>query len=118
MSLDLQLNAVYVNQDIGSDAIGANFTMLFRWHFLARDSWSLYFDGGAGVGGLNKPVPNGGTNFNFFPQAGAGVSFDLGESNARVMLGAKWLHISNGSTASDNPGADTFVGYVGINWPF
>jgi hypothetical protein len=66
----------------------------------------------------NNPVPSGGSQFNFTPQAGIGVTIDVGERDARLVLGLKWHHISNASLYRDNPGRDSVEIYAGLTFPF
>lgn len=116
LSLDVELNGLYVDQE-GENAVGANLALLFRWHFISRDDWSMYFDGGAGLLGTTNDVPFNGSSFNFTPQAGLGFTFDLGDSN-RLMVGMRWHHISNAHTYEHNPGRDSVMAYVGLSIPF
>ncbi len=116
LSIDLELNAMYFNQE-DDDAFGGNFNLLFRWHFLTRDTWSLYMDGGAGLLAATERVPGDGTNFNFTPQAGLGMTYQVGET-ARLSVGARWHHISNARIDDDNPGQDSILIYAGVSFPF
>ncbi len=116
LSLDIDLNLIYFKLD-GPDAFAPNVDMLFRWHFWRREHWSCYIDGGAGLLIATAEVPVGGSNFNFTPQAGGGFSVDVGR-NARLMVGARWFHVSNGSTRAENPGLDSVLIYAGLNLPF
>lgn len=115
-SVDFELGLAKFGQD-GPDAWGGNFNILLRWHFLARDTWSLYVDGGVGFLKTNDDVPDNGSNYNFTPQLGVGASFDIG-NDWRMMLGLRWHHISNADTADSNPGRDSLLGYAGISVPF
>ena len=117
LSLDFEFNAAYFDQEVGDSEIGANFNLLLRWHFLPRDSWSLYIDGGAGMLLTTDDVPDDGSSFNFTPQAGLGASFDIGNNN-RLMVGARWHHISNANLYDENPGRDSIVGYLAVSMPF
>jgi hypothetical protein len=116
MSLNLELNAIGVAQK-GKDAVGINFNVLLRWHFFIQDTWSLYLEGGAGMLGTTNEVPRNGTAFNFTPQCGIGFTKAL-RDDMRLILGAKWQHISNASLSSSNPGRDSVMGYVGVSFPF
>lgn len=116
LSIDGELNLIYFSQR-GDDAVGANFNLTLRYHFLTGDTWSVYADGGAGLLGTTDEVPAGGSNFNFVPHAGVGVSFDVG-SNRRLMTGVRWHHISNANTHRDNPGRDSVQAYVSLSFPF
>ena len=62
-------------------------------------------------------VPSSGSEFNFTPQAGFGVTYDVGQ-DMRVILGFRWHHISNAELYSDNPGRDSIIGYAGLSFPF
>jgi opacity protein-like surface antigen len=116
LSLDLEGNGLYFDQE-GDNAWGGNFNLMFRWHFLMREKWSVYADIGAGMLGTSDDVPFNGTSFNFTPQVGAGVSYEIA-SNVRLMTGVRWHHISNARTSDDNPGRDSLMVYAGVSFPF
>jgi hypothetical protein len=116
ISLDLEFNGMFFHQEI-EDASGLNASLLFRWHFIRKRDWSMYLDGGAGVLWSTNDVPAQGSSFNFTPQAGLGFTFDMG-ADVRLILGGRWHHISNANLYSDNPGRDSFMGYVGVSFPF
>ena len=99
------------------DAFGGSLDLLFAWHFIRQDTWSFFVDGGVGLLGTTANVPSGGSEFNFTPQAGVGVTFDIGNNN-RWVVGVRWHHISNAGLYSDNPGRDSVYVYTGINFPF
>lgn len=112
-----ELNLWNFNQD-GLDAWGVSLDLLFQWHFWTGETWSVFSDFGCGLLGTNHKVPSDGSQFNFTPQAGLGVTFDVGANNARLVLGVKWHHISNASLYRDNPGRDSVEIYAGLNFPF
>lgn len=114
-SINLELNSIYFSQP-DDDALGLNLALLMRWHFLRKSNWSLFVDGGAGVMGTTSDVPTKGASFNFTPQAGAGVSIKLKEQR-QLMLGLRWHHISHADLFGANPGRDSLMGYVGIQFP-
>ena len=116
LSIDVQVNADYFHQS-GPAAWGGDVELLFRWHFLARDTWSLYVDGGCGLMWTSHDVPPDSASFNFIPQAGAGVTFDIA-ANTRLMLGVRWFHVSNANTGSPNPSYDGVFAYVGASFGF
>lgn len=118
LSIDVELNFGYY-RSTGGDALGANFNLLFRWHFWRADDrrWTVYIDGGAGMLLTTDEVPRDGSHFNFTPQAGLGVSWDIGD-NRRLFLGARWHHISNARLYDNNPGQDHGMLYVMLGWPF
>ncbi len=116
LALNAELNGVFVNQ-WGEDAEGANFNLLFRWHFIRERNWSMYMDAGAGLLLTGNDVPANGSSFNFTPQAGLGFTIDLG-NDARFLVGARWHHISNANIYNSNPGRDSIMGYAGVSFPF
>jgi len=97
----------------------AGFDLLFRWHFLRGEKWSIYGDGGAGMIWFEEAFPQQGTHQNFTPQAGAGFTWNIVD-NINLMAGARWHHISNASRkgSDNNPGFDGIMPYVGIIVPF
>ncbi|MFK7959339.1 MAG: acyloxyacyl hydrolase [Phycisphaerales bacterium] len=116
IAIRVELNGVVVNQR-GSDAEGVNLNLLFEWHFYRQDTWSLFFDAGAGVLFTTDDVPTNGSSFNFTPQAGFGATFDIFD-NARTVVGFKWHHVSNANTFDENPGRDHALLYAGLSFPF
>lgn len=115
-SVDLQLEAAHVLQP-GDDATGAGAAFMVRWHFLARETWTLYADLGVGFLVMSEPVPQNAADFVFTPRAGLGASFALSDMT-RLLVGARWLHISNAETSFENPGVDTIQGYLGVSFGF
>lgn len=116
LSIDVQANADYFNQS-GPSAWGGDVELLFRWHFLARDTWSLYVDGGCGLMWTSQDVPPDSASFNFIPQAGAGLTWEIA-SDTRLMLGARWFHASNANTGSPNPSYNGVFVYAGVSFGF
>jgi Lipid A 3-O-deacylase (PagL) len=115
----------YFNQP-GEDTGGISGSMIFRWHALHDEtySWSVFVDGGIGLLGGFDEVPDGGSEFNFLPRLGGGATFALGPNEngqaPRLMIGARWHHISNARIRgdSDNPARDALAGYIAIVFPF
>jgi Lipid A 3-O-deacylase (PagL) len=105
---------------------GLSGSMVFRWHFYATDDreWSVFADAGIGLLAAFDQVPSGGTEFNFLPRIGLGLTKALGDNTSgqapRLMLGARWHHISNARIKGDdrNPARDSLAGYVAIVFPF
>ena len=116
LALNAELNGMFINQ-WGEDTEGANFNLFFRWHFHRERDWSLFIDAGAGLLLTGNDVPANGSSFNFTPQAGLGATFDLG-NDARLIVGARWHHLSNANTYSNNPGRDSIMGFAGVSFPF
>lgn len=116
LSLDVEFNGIHVDQK-GGDQGGVNITVLLRWHAVMERTWTFYLDAGAGVVLTSDNVPENGSFVNFMPQAGAGISIDLG-GDVRLLTGARWIHISNANVFRDNPGRDSIMGYVAFSFPF
>ena len=116
LSIDVQVNADYFSQS-GPSAWGGDVELLFRWHFLARDTWSLYVDGGCGLMWTSHDVPPDSASFNFLPQAGAGITWEIAD-DTRLMLGARWFHASNANTGSPNPSYNGIFAYAGVSFGF
>jgi lipid A 3-O-deacylase len=116
LSLDLGLFFMDIDQ-VDTNVSGLNFTLQLRWHFITKESWSMFIEGGAGLLRTSKDAPSSGSAFNFTPQAGVGFSFDIGNNN-RWLIGTKWFHISNANTYSSNPGRDSLMIWTGISFPF
>lgn len=115
-----ELNGWYFNQP-GDDQLGINPAIVFRWHFVNTGPWTVYTDLGIGILGSTGDVPGGGTSFNFTPRVGVGFTREISEdSGARLQMGLRWHHISNGRIAGDerNPSRDAPMLYAGIQVPF
>lgn len=116
LSIDVQVNGDYFDQS-GPSAWGGDVELLFRWHLLARDTWSVYVDGGCGLMWTSQDVPPDSASFNFLPQAGAGITWEIA-SDTRLMLGARWFHASNANTGSPNPSYNGVFAYAGVSFGF
>ncbi|HMN97004.1 MAG TPA: acyloxyacyl hydrolase [Phycisphaerales bacterium] len=116
LSLDLEFLGAGIFQP-GPDTAAFNGNLLFRWHAVSRERWSLYFEAGAGLLFAGEDVPQGGTPVNFTPQAGFGTTFDIGD-DTRLIIGVRWYHISNARASRDNPGRDSLMFVVGLSLPF
>ncbi|MFM8785272.1 MAG: acyloxyacyl hydrolase [Phycisphaerales bacterium] len=101
--------------EASTDAFVYGGDLEFRWHFLAFERWSVFASAGCGIIGATEPVPTGGTEFNFTPCAGGGVTFDVWEGT-RLYLSARWFHISNASTSSNNPGFNGLGLWAGLSF--
>jgi hypothetical protein len=118
-----ELGAWQYNQP-GKDATGLNLSMVIRWHFLDTGKWTMFGDIGIGVMVSTNPVPvrdgHEGTDFNFTPRIGGGVTRQISDDGTRLELGLRWAHVSNGriSGNDDNPGRDSMMLYGGIIFPF
>jgi hypothetical protein len=108
-------SAGYASEPGGTGAGIFGGDLQFRWHLLAADTWSVFVGGGCGLLGSSSPVPAGGTNFNFTPSAGVGVTFDVWEGT-RAYVSARWYHVSNAGTSSSNPGFNGLGLWAGLSF--
>lgn len=117
--LAMEFGPWYFDQDV-DDAIAGAFNLMFRWHFINRDRYSVFAEAGAGLMVASDEVPDGGSEFNFMPRVGAGMTWRFSDGPARLILGARWQHISNGRVYGDdrNPGRDTAMIFTGVVIPF
>lgn len=101
------------------DSFGAAAITSFRWHAVNNDAWSLFGEIGIGICAQTEDVPPSGTEFNFAPRLGIGVTHRLGEGPIRAEFGVRWQHLSNGHIQGDdrNPAMDAAMVYIGIMWP-
>jgi hypothetical protein len=119
VELSVELNGWHFQQS-GPNAWGINPAVVFRWHFFDNGSWTAYADIGVGILLASNEVPSGGTNVDFTPRIGVGVTKQLTDAGLRAQLGLRWHHISNARIAGDhnNPSRDSLMLYGGLQWPF
>ncbi|MBU6412877.1 MAG: acyloxyacyl hydrolase [Planctomycetes bacterium] len=119
VEFSLELAAWYYAQK-KQDALGLNPQMVFRWHFVNNEKWSVFAEAGIGVVASTDNVPDGGTAFNFTPRAGLGFTRLLNDEGLRLQVGLRWAHISNARIRGDNrnPSRDSAMLYAGLMWPF
>lgn len=117
--LAMEFGPWYFDQT-NDDAIAGAFNLMFRWHFIHRERWSVFAEAGAGLMIASDDVPEMGSEFNFMPRAGLGATWQFSESRARLIFGARWQHISNGRLFgnNENPGSDALMGFAGVMIPF
>jgi len=104
----------YVWQD-GGNAGTYGFDIELRWHFLAREEWSLFGSIGGGVMGSTRSVPSDGSPFNFTPSLGLGGTYEVAP-DTRLYAEGRWYHISNAETYVDNPGRNNLGIWVGLSF--
>lgn len=118
-NLALNAEAVGYYIDHAHDSGGGGLNLLPRWHYLVRDPWSLYLDGGWGFIYTRHTLRDPGTHFNFTLQAGLGGTYRFSE-RMHGMLGYRWFHISNARIRGKNRnvGFDSPMFYFGLMSPF
>ncbi len=90
---------------------------ILRWHFLHRECWTLFAELGVGAAWTTVEIPEGGTRFNFTPQAGLGVTWTI-DDDWRLRAALGWYHMSNARTGNNNPGLDAVAITIGIGRSF
>ncbi len=91
-------------------------TLLVRRMF-GRNSSRVQFYGEAGTGPMwaERAVPASTSRFNFATEGGVGVVL-LPSSRMPVVIGYRFLHISNGGYAPRNPGLNLSAVLFGVRW--
>lgn len=83
---------------------------------LARRTFGrFYLEGSTGPMWAEKRVPASTSRFNFVSQAGAGILLLRG-ARVPLMLGYRFVHISNGGYAPRNPGLNVFALTLGAQF--
>lgn len=92
----------------------------YRWHFINEECHSFFIDAGVGLLVATDDVPTGGTEVNFLPRLGAGATWRFGNGPQRLVVGARWHHISNARMRGQdqNPARDGLMLYAGVEFPF
>lgn len=114
-----ELDGAIIDGDPGqplpdADTSGFGASVLLRWHALAGERWSLFFEHGLGLLATQADFPPGGTGFNGTRQVGAGLSFELVPGTS-LTAGVRQQHVSNGrGLVDDNPSWDGYGVYLGL----
>jgi hypothetical protein len=90
----------------------------FTVDFSRRRSLHPFVEFDGGIIASTEPIPERGpdaTGLNFLFDLGGGIRWKVGSRGA-VILGYKFLHLSNAFTTSFNPGVDNNVFYVGYSF--
>lgn len=118
--IGMEFGGWFINQR-GKDASAGSFNVNLRYHFYNEGRLSIFAEVGAGFIVSTQPVPAAlGTTFNFTPRAGLGLTWRFGQSRTRLLVGARWQHISNARLFGSvrNPGRDNGMLYAGVMIPF
>lgn len=116
-SLGLQVDLLHAWVGGGARTISIGAAPILRWHFLQGEAWTVYAEAGVGVAWNGAPIPDGGTRFDFTPQAAIGGTLGLSDG-ARLRAAVGWFHMSNARTSNANPGLDALSVMVGVGWEF
>jgi len=113
LSLNVETLGYFV--DHARNTGGGGIDLIPRCHFLVRDEWSLYLDGGWGFIYTRDTLRDPGTHFNFTVQAGPGATYRFTD-RFNAMMGYRWFHISNARIRGKNRnvGFDSPMFYLGV----
>ncbi len=115
----LEFSGWFFDQD-DDNALGGAVNMMFRYHFISEEDYTIFASVGIGLMAATESVPDEGSEFNFSPRAGLGFTYEFSDGPQRLVGGVRWQHFSNANqTGSDrNPGTDTVMLYLGVTFPF
>ncbi len=98
----------------GNETVRAlNASLLLRHAFRSGSNVRPYIEVASGPMIAEKRVPASTSRFNFMSQAGAGLVFN-GGGRMPLLVGYRFLHISNGGYAPRNPGLNVSAAVVGV----
>lgn len=92
--------------------VGSNF--LVKYAMPLTKKVYPYFEGGLGMLYMSQHTDEQGSQYNFLPQAGAGIMYFL-RDNLALSLGYRYRHLSNNSFAEPNGGIDVNMALVGLS---
>lgn len=119
VAVSLSVVGHVIDTTVGEDAVAGEVNLLWRKHFWQIDRWTIFGEAGAGFiyADHNLPGEGHGTNWNFTPQFGAGVTYRLKE-HVHVVAGVRLFHASNAGLQGEDrhPGSNALMGYVGTMW--
>ncbi|MBI3265139.1 MAG: acyloxyacyl hydrolase [Acidobacteria bacterium] len=111
------LEAIFlrVSEDGLPDPYLAGFSLVLRRRVYEAGPASVFVEGGPGISFADAPTPAGGTRVNYLIQTGFGTMVQV-SPGTHVVLGARYLHVSNNSLAgrNRNPDIQTVGGYLGV----
>lgn len=92
--------------------IGSNF--LLKYAYPLTKKIYPYAEGGIGVLYMSQHTREQATQYNFLPQAGAGVQYFVKE-NVSINAGYRYRHLSNASLKHPNKGIDVHMFLIGTS---
>jgi hypothetical protein len=87
--------------------------LMFRWNLREQGRIHPFLEIASGIVATNRDVPEATSRFNFASHGGAGARVRVAERWG-VVVGYRFQHLSNGSTAPRNPGINSNIGYLGL----
>jgi len=116
-ALEVGLEPMYHGYTDPTRAYWAGLGGVLRYHMLPLGRLVPYAELGGGVGGGNLSAPEISSTFSFVAWGGLGGSVFLNGATA-LYAGYRFLHNSNGNTATPNRGWESHVGVAGVSYYF
>ena len=103
--------------DADADVDGGGFDLMLRWHFLRREHWTVFIDGGGGLVRFDGEFPAFGTHSNFTARVGLGATVRIAE-DLHLIGAVRYFHLSNAARhgQDENPSVDAVELSVGLVW--
>ncbi|MCM8780064.1 MAG: acyloxyacyl hydrolase [Candidatus Omnitrophica bacterium] len=106
----------FANTVISPDSnVEAGCNFLFKYGFPLTQRIYPYIEGGLGVLFMTQHTLEQSTQYNFLPQAGAGITYFIKKDKLAVNLGYRYRHLSNASFKSPNKGINVNMALVGLS---
>ncbi len=112
------LAELFLNTIISPDNnIEAGFDILMKYSYPVTEKVNPYLFVGGGVLYMSQQTNEQSTYYNFIPQMGAGISYDLKE-NLSLDVEYRYRHLSNANRRLPNDGINVNMFLVGTTWKY
>lgn len=91
------------------------FNLLFKYAYPLTERIYPYFEGGAGFVYMTQHTLEQGTQYNFVPQVGAGITYFIKKDKLALNLGYRYRHLSNCSVEHPNKGINVSTVLAGVS---
>jgi len=106
----------FVNTVVNPDSnVEAGFNLLFKYAYPLTERIYPYLEGGAGFLYMSQHTLEQATQYNFIPQAGAGLTLFLQKDKLALSAGYRYRHLSNASIKHPNKGINVDMVLVGMS---
>ncbi|MCD4781852.1 MAG: acyloxyacyl hydrolase [Candidatus Omnitrophica bacterium] len=108
----------FINGIISPDSnIEVGFELLVKYAYPVTERINPYFFSGGGVIFMTQHTDEQSTQYNFIPQMGAGISYDLRE-DLSLDLEYRYRHLSNANRKLPNEGINVNMFLIGTTWKY
>lgn len=112
------LAETFINTVISPDSnVEVGFDLLVKYAYPVTDRINPYFLAGGGVMFMTQHTIEQSTQYNFIPQLGCGVSYDLKE-NMAIDLEYRYRHLSNADIKLPNDGINVNMFLIGVTYRY